>query len=301
MEGMYVNILITGGTGFVGKNLTRSLITKGYHIFIMTRSPELYKNSSQVTYIDYDYATNKLPTIYAVVNLAGDSLFGYWTKRKKEKILTSRVNTTKNVIQMIEQMNKKPEVFITGSAIGYYGTSTDLIFTEDTTESGNDFLAHVVTEWERTARKAESMGIRTVYARFGVILGQEGALPLMSLPVKLFIGGKIGHGEQWISWIHIEDVVNLLTYCLTNEKLHGPVNLTAPHPKRNKDFLRTLTTIYKRPYWLPTPGSFIRIVLGEMSELVTKGQFVLPEKALNNDFSFSYPHLSEALKSVKSL
>ena len=301
MEGMYVNILITGGTGFVGSNLTNTLIEKGYHVFIMTRTPELYKSSSQVSYIDYEYATNKLPTIHAIINLAGDSLFGYWTKRKKETILTSRENTTKKVIQMMEQMNKKPEVFITGSAIGYYGTSTDLIFTENTTESGNDFLAHVVTEWESTAKKAESMGIRTVYARFGVILGQEGALPLMSLPVKLFVGGKIGLGEQWISWIHIEDVVNLLTYCLTNKKLHGPVNLTAPHPKRNKDFLKTLTTIYKRPYWFPTPAPLMRIILGEMSELVTKGQFVLPEKALNNDFSFSYPHLSGALKSIKSL
>lgn len=301
MEGMYLNILITGGTGFVGTNLTNTLIEKGYHIFIITRTPELYKNSNQVTYVNYEYPVNQLPTIYAVFNLAGDSLFGYWTKRKKETILTSRVNTTKKVIQMMEQMKIKPAVFITGSAIGFYGTSTDLIFTENTVESGNDFLAHVVTKWEATAKKAESMGIRTVYARFGVILGQEGALPLMSLPIQLFVGGKIGRGEQWISWIHIEDVVNLLIYCLSNEKLDGPLNLTAPQPKRNKDFLKTLTKIYKRPYWLPTPTLFMRIVLGEMSELVTKGQFVLPEKALAHHYQFSYLNLREALKSVRSL
>src|SRR5699024_2813471 len=141
---MYVNILITGGTGFVGENLTRTLIIKGFHMFIMTRTPELYKNSNQVTYINYKYPINQLQTIYDLIILDRDSLFSYWTKRKKETILTSRVNTTKKVIQMMEQMNTKPAVFINGSAIGYYGTSTDLIFTENTVKSGNDFLAYVV-------------------------------------------------------------------------------------------------------------------------------------------------------------
>lgn len=301
MEGIHLNILITGGTGFVGKNLTKSLVEKGHHVFILTRSPANYKDTNHVTHINYHHSIEELPTIYAVINLAGDSLFGYWTKKKKETILASRIETTEKVIHMMKEMKVKPAVFISGSAIGYYGTSTDLIFTEHAATSGNDFLAHVVTEWEGTAKEAESIGVRTIYARFGVILGQEGALPLMRLPVKLFAGGRIGDGEQWLSWIHIKDVVNLLTYCLTNEKITGPLNFTSPYPKRNKDFIKTLANVSKRPNWLPTPPLLMRITLGEMSELITKGQFVLPEKAQANQYQFSYPNLREALGHIKSL
>lgn len=297
---MHLNILITGGTGFVGKSLTNELIKRNDHVFVMSRTPELHKNCSHITYIDYEYPVDKLPPIYAVINLAGDSLFGYWTKQKKASILTSRIKSTDKIVQIIKQMKTKPTVFISGSAIGFYGTSTDLVFTEKTVASGNDFLADVVTKWENTAKQIESMGIRTIYARFGLILGQEGALPLMTLPVKFGVGGKIGHGEQWISWIHIDDAVNLLIHCLTNHEITGPLNVTAPHPKRNKDFLKVLTKTYKRPYWLPTPSLILRIFLGEMSDLITKGQFVLPEKALANHFQFSYPNLSEALKQIRN-
>lgn len=298
---MHLNILITGGTGFVGKNLTKALVKQGHHVFILTRSPKNYNDSKNITHIDYNYQVNKLPTIYAVINLAGDSLFGYWTKRKKDLILSSRIETTKKTIQIIKQMNVKPAVFISGSAIGFYGTSTDLIYTEKTTDSGGDFLADVVQKWEHTAREAENLGIRTIYARFGIILGQEGSLPLMTLPVKLFIGGKIGSGEQWLSWIHIQDVVNLLIFCITNSQVEGPINMTAPHPIRNKDFIKTLTKGFNRPYWLPTPTLLLRIGLGEMSQLITEGQFVLPEKALTHHFQFSHANLHEALKNIQSL
>lgn len=298
---MHLNILITGGTGFVGKNLTKSLVEKGHHVFILTRSPAHYKDTNHVTHINYDHSIEELPTIYAVINLAGDSLFGYWTTKKKEAILTSRIETTNKVIHMMKEMKVKPAVFISGSAIGYYGTSTDLIFTEHTATPGNDFLAHVVTEWENTAKEAENLGVRTLFARFGVILGQEGALPLMKLPVKLFAGGRIGDGEQWLSWIHIKDVVNLIIYCLTNEKIAGPINFTSPYPKRNKDFIKTLAKVSKRPNWLPAPPLLMRIILGDMSELITKGQFVLPEKAQANQYQFSYPKLREALEHIKSL
>src|SRR5690625_3007218 len=164
-----MNILIAGGTGFVGRNLTKSLIKEGHHVFILTRTPTNSKDSNRVTHISYNHPINMIPTIYAVINLAGDSLFGYWTTKKKENILTSRIETTKKLIQMMKQMKIKPSVFISGSAIGYYGTSTDLIFTEKTVEPGNDFLAQVVTKWESTAKEAEDLGIRTIYARFGVI------------------------------------------------------------------------------------------------------------------------------------
>lgn len=293
-----MNILITGGTGFVGKSLTKYLVEKDYHIFILTRSPTKYKNSKSITHIGYDHPINKLPTIYAVINLAGDSLFGYWTTKKKDTILSSRIQTTKKTIQIIKQMKVKPSVFISGSAIGFYGTSTDLTFTENTTESGTDFLASVVQKWELAASEIESLGIRTIYARFGMILGDRGALPLMTLPVKLFAGGKIGHGEQWLSWIHIEDVTNLLLFCIRNEDIEGPVNFTAPYPMRNKDFIKTLTEVSKRPYWLTTPASLMRVALGEMSDLITKGQFVLPGKAQAHHFRFLYSKLNDALKNI---
>lgn len=297
---MYLNILITGGTGFVGKNLTTSLVKKGHQVFILTRSPSDYKDSNNITHIDYNYQIDKLPTIYAVINLAGESLFGYWTKKKKDTILSSRIETTKKVIQIIKQMKVKPSVFINGSAIGFYGTSTDLIYTEKTTDPGRDFLANVVQKWELTAGEAEKLGIRTIYARFGVILGQEGALPLMTLPIKLFVGGKISSGQQWLSWVHINDVVNLLIFCMTNDKIEGPFNITAPNPIRNKDFIKTLSKVFNRPYWLTTPKVLMRIGLGEMSQLITQGQFVLPDKALTHNYQFSYPNLHEALENIQS-
>lgn len=295
-----LNILITGGTGFVGKNLIEALADKGHHFYILTRSPNSHTNTKQTTFINYDHQVEQLPIIHAVINLAGDSLFGYWTKKKKDNILTSRVKTTEKLINLMRNLSKKPEVFISASAVGFYGTSEDNIFSENTPKSGDDFLANVVVEWENTAKQAELLGIRTVYARFGIILGKEGSLPLMSLPVKLFTGGKIGHGEQWMSWVHIKDAVELIIFCLLNNKIKGPVNVTAPHPKRNKDFMKILASELKRPYWFPAPRPLIRLAMGEMSELITKGQYVLPKKAEACNFNFSYPHLKEALHDIFS-
>ena len=291
-----MNILVSGGTGFVGKHLTNRLIHKGHHVFIITRTPQAYESTENVTYLHYD--AKLLPRIHAVINLAGDSLFGYWTKRKKERILSSRINTTQTLINLMKQLPEKPQAFISASAVGFYGTSHDVIFTEKTIQPGDDFLARVVVDWEKTARQAIDAGIRTVILRLGVILGEEGALPLMSLPVKLGVGGKIGSGEQWTSWIHIDDVISLILFSLENHQLEGPINATAPHPVRNKDLIRTLAYFLKRPYWFPTPASVMRLAMGEMSELITKGQFVLPQKALDNGFTFKYPTLEAALKEI---
>lgn len=293
-----MNILITGGTGFVGRKLTHALLEKGHHVYILTRSPEKHINTSQITYYDYEQPAETFPAIHGVVNLAGESLFGYWSKQKKEAILTSRIETTEKVIDLIKQLHKKPDVLINGSAIGYYGVSEDLIFTEKTTKPGDDFLAKVVMEWENAAKQAEELDIRTVYTRFGVILGDEGALPYMQLPVKLFAGGKIGTGEQWVSWVHIEDVIGLILFCLSNQHIAGPVNITAPHPNRNKDFTKIMAAELKRPYWFKVPYPFIRIAIGEMSQLIAKGQYVLPGKAHVWNFPFSFPYLKDALRNI---
>jgi uncharacterized protein (TIGR01777 family) len=298
--GHELNILMTGGTGFVGGNLIQSFRKENHHTYILTRSPEKHPNTKYATYISYNNPVKQLPIIHAVINLAGESLFGYWSNRKKRAILNSRMETTNQVIDMIKQLERKPEVFISGSAIGYYGASEDIMFSEETTLPGNDFLADVVVQWETCAKQAEELGIRTVYTRFGVILGSKGALPYMSLPVKMFAGGKIGNGQQWVSWVHIEDVVRLLTFCLTNTQINGPVNVTAPYPKRNKDLMKALAKVLKRPYWFPVPSPFVHAAIGEMSQLITKGQYVLPKKALDNRFEFSYPFLMGAIRAINT-
>ncbi|WP_100013315.1 TIGR01777 family oxidoreductase [Lentibacillus sediminis] len=293
-----MNILITGGTGFVGKHLTKSLTEKDHHVYILTRSKASHTDTERVSYIGYDDPIGQLPAMQACINLAGESLFGYWTKRKKEAILTSRIETTRQIIEIMKQLRSKPEVFISGSAVGFYGISEDMIFTESTSDPGSGFLAEVSAKWEETASVAENLGIRTVYTRFGVILGEEGAYPLMRLPVKLFVGGKIGNGEQWLSWVHIDDVVNLIQFCLFTREISGPVNVTAPHPKRNKDFTKMVAKAEKRPYWLPVPSSMLELMLGEMSQLVVKGQYVLPKKAQSHGYQFAYPRAEQALKNL---
>lgn len=294
-----MNILVAGGTGFVGQALVKRLVNRGDHTFILTRSPHKHTNNHLITYLDYSIHPASLPMIDAVINLAGDSLFGYWTEKKKHSIQTSRMQVTKKLIDLITPLKHKPEVFINASAIGYYGTSEERIFTEHTITPGNDFLAKVATTWEKEASRAHTLDIRTVYVRFGVILERNGgALPLMSMPVKLFAGGKIGHGEQWISWIHLHDVINMLMFTLDHKHISGPINATAPYPQRNKDFMKTLSATLQRPCWLPAPAPIMRITLGEMSELITKGQYVLPKRIQSYGYSFTFPKLEVALKAI---
>ncbi|WP_077324565.1 TIGR01777 family oxidoreductase [Virgibacillus siamensis] len=294
-----MNVLITGGTGFVGQHLTKALTDKEHHVYILTRFPDRHQDTENTVFIAYDHPVSQLPNIHSVVNLAGDSLFGYWSSRKKDSIRNSRMETTMAVMNLVKNMDIKPDVFISGSAVGFYGMSEDLMFTEQTTVQGRDFLAKVVSEWEKTASQAETMGIRTIYSRFGVILGEGGAYPLMRMPVKMYAGGKIGNGEQWMSWIHIKDAVRLLLFCLFNDHISGPVNFTAPEPRRNKEFMKELANILNRPYWLPAPASIMTAALGEMSQLITKGQYVLPGKALEHNFQFAYPTLKTALTQLE--
>lgn len=294
-----MNILITGGTGFIGSRFVEKCVEQGHHVYVITRNQNKYTDSEHVSYINFDYPTDQLPSIQAVVNLAGESLLGYWTEEKKKRILTSRIETTEKLIQMIREMDTKPASFISASAIGFYGTCEEQIFTEHTSVAGDDFLASVASEWESTARIVEDLGIRTLYTRFGLVLDKAaGSLPLMALPFKLFVGGKVGNGEQWISWIHIDDCIELLYFVLTNEEVHGPVNFTAPYPQRNIDFSKILAATIRRPGFIKAPAPILKLALGEMSELITKGQHVLPEKAESYGYTFKYAHLEDALGDI---
>lgn len=294
-----MDILISGGTGFIGKKLGNLLVSEGHRLFIYTRQPEKYTCTKQVTYLGTDDISQQLPPIDVVINLAGESLFGYWTKQKKQKIIESRLRTTEKIVELIRQMNTKPKVFVTASAVGYYGTSQQMIFTENSQGTNTDFLSEVTRRWEQVAKEAELLGVRTVYARFGVVLDRkQGAFPLMTLPFRLFVGGKIASGKQWISWIHIDDCIHLLRYAIANENISGPLNLTTPQPIRNQEFSRIIAQTLKRPAIFPVPAILLRILLGEMSQLITEGQYVLPQKALEQNFLFKYRHFSEAARDL---
>lgn len=296
---MRLNILMTGGTGFIGSRFVQKLVDEGHQVYVLTRQPKKHQDTQSVTYISYQYSMNRLPFIHAIVNLAGESLFGYWTEEKKDEIIESRVEVTEQLASMLMQMKTKPNVFITGSAVGFYGTAGEVIFTEDTKYPSSDFLGSVTKKWEAAAHVAEDLGIRTVYARLGIVLHKdEGALPRMAMPIKYGLGGKIGSGEQWISWIHINDCINLLYFALMNEAIEGPMNVTAPHPKRNKEFTDTLAAILKRPNIFNVPASVVKSIAGEMAQLVTEGQYVLPKKAIDNEFIFHYEHLEDALEDI---
>lgn len=300
-----MKIAITGGTGFVGTVLTEQLKREGHQVYILTRSPKKHTNSDQVKYVGWlkeeHHPEKELPALDAIVNLAGESLnSGRWTEERKQSILNSRIKATEGVIDLINALPEKPEVLVNASAVGYYGQSKTKTFTEETTEPGKDFLANVVVEWEERASQAAEKGVRTVFVRFGIILGKDGALPKMILPYKLMIGGNLGSGEQWMSWIHIDDVVGLLDYAIHNKKIYGPLNGTSPNPKRNKDFGQTLGDVLNRPHWVPAPSFALKAALGDMSTLLLDGQCVLPKKAMAHGYTFHHPELEPALKSIIS-
>jgi uncharacterized protein len=298
-----MKIAIAGGTGFVGKALTNYFAKQEHDIYILTRKARPSTNN-RIHYIEWltpESETEKfLPPLNAFINLAGESInSGRWTDKRKQRIINSRLSATKAVLQLMTKLEHKPEVFINASAIGIYGTSWNETFTESSTKTGSDFLARTVTAWEEEAKKAEQLGVRTVLARFGIILGKdEGALPRIVLPYKLFTGGTVGSGDQWLSWVHIKDVVRSVEFILNNENISGSVNITAPHSAKMKEFGQTIAKVLHRPHWLPAPSFALRLLLGEMSILVLEGQRVLPEKLQKLGFNFSFPYLEEALSDI---
>ncbi|MFC7320235.1 TIGR01777 family oxidoreductase [Halobacillus campisalis] len=298
-----MNIVVTGGTGFVGSKLTEELVQSGHHVYILTRNPDGHENTASTTFVgwlkDEFSPWEELPSVDAIVNLAGESLnSGRWTEEKKQSIMQSRIDATEGVLELIQKLKTKPEALINASAVGYYGQSKTKTFTEETVEPGDDFLANVVVEWEKRAAKAADLGVRTAYIRFGIVLGEQGALPKMAIPYKLMIGGRIGSGEQWISWIHVDDVVGLIRYAIEHSHVKGPVNGTAPNPKRNKDFGQTLGDVINRPHWIPAPAFALKTALGEMSIMLLGGQSVVPKKAIEYGYEFKYPELEPALQSI---
>ncbi|MCM3707915.1 MULTISPECIES: TIGR01777 family oxidoreductase [Cytobacillus] len=299
-----MRIAITGGTGFVGSALVKKLLDKKHELFILTRNTANKNPSKNLNYVqwlnDDDSPEDALESIDVFINLAGESInSGRWTDQRKKRILNSRITATREVLRIISRLEEKPYTLINASAVGYYGTSLNETFTESKRKSGTDFLAETVKFWEEEASKAEEFEVRTVFCRFGIILEKnDGALPRIALPYKLFAGGPVGTGDQWVSWIHLDDVVNGILHCIEHEQLQGPVNFTSPNPLKMKKFGKILGDVLNRPHWLPAPGFALKIALGEMSTLVLEGQKVLPEKLQTFGYDFLFPDLRSALRNI---
>lgn len=298
-----MKIAITGGTGLVGKALSNELVRKGHEVFILTRKAK-EQGSDSVRLVQWlnpgDQPERQLEGVDAIVNLAGATINGRWTEEYKQKIIDSRIKATTEVKRIIMTLNDKPPVLINASAVGYYGTSLAGEFNEQS-GPGNDFLADTVQRWESAANEVKEFGTRVVLCRFGLILDKNGgALPRMILPYKFFGGGKVGTGDQWLSWIHITDVIRGIIFAIQSSKLKGPVNFVAPSPVTMHQFGKTLSQVMDRPHWLPVPAFALKIALGEMSLLVLEGQKAIPEKLLNSGFSFQYPELKKALREILS-
>ena len=297
-----MKIVIAGGTGFVGRALCETFSKAGHEIIVLTRNKrqQTHPNVAYVEWLhDKKVDVSRLSNVDAVINLAGESINARWTKKKKAEILNSRLKAAEAIYKLIQQLEKKPNVYIQASAIGFYGTSETETFTEQASKPGHDFLAHVASKWEEAGKVIENEGIRTVYMRFGLILSKDdGALPRIILPYKWFFGGKLGKGNQWASWVHIEDVCSMIRFAIENENINGPLNVTAPNPVTMNELGKTAAKILKRPHWLSVPAFALKLILGEMSTLVLDGQRVLPEKALENGFHFQFETLDEALENL---
>jgi uncharacterized protein len=296
-----MKIAVTGGTGFIGSKLTSALTELGHSVYILTRNPDNKPEQPSVTYVKWlsDDAKPELELegIDAIVNLAGESIGeGRWTKERKERIKSSRIDATREVISILQKLTKTPDVLVNASATGYYGNSSKVTFTEQSPPIERNFLADVVIDWESEASKAKELGVRTVYTRFGIVLSkEEGALNRMLLPYKLFAGGPLGSGTQWFSWVHIDDVIGLILFSLTNDTVEGPLNVTSPNPMQMNEFGKTVGEVLGRPHWIPAPSFALKIALGEMSTLVLDGQIVLPEKAEKLGYNHHYKELKPAL------
>jgi uncharacterized protein (TIGR01777 family) len=295
-----MKVLVTGGLGFIGAQLSKRLVEKGHHVTVVDHAPEPAAGTPQgVTYVGAD-TTMKGPWQDAVagqdaiINLAGTSIFTRWNEKTKQLMYDSRILTTRNVVEAMEQ--NKEMLLCSTSAVGYYGFRGDEAVAEEDSP-GSDFLAQLSVDWENEANKGTEKGARVVITRFGIVLGKTGgALKQMIPAFKKFVGGPLGSGEQWFSWIHVEDLLRAFLFVFDNKDIRGPVNLCSPNPIRNKDLAKALGKVLSRPSFLRTPAFTLRLVLGEFGSVLLEGQKVVPAKLLQHGFRFRYPEIMEALQ-----
>ncbi len=301
-----MKIAITGATGLVGSRLVQRL--QQHQILVFTRNPSKaqkvfpassYPNLEVVQYTPQESGEwqQRISGCDAVVNLAGEPIAERWSPQQKQAIMESRQLGTRKIVEAIAQAEQKPKVLVSGSAVGYYGTSETGTF-DETSSSGNDFLASVCQNWEAEAEKVKEYGVRLVIFRIGIVLANGGALGKMIGPFKMFAGGPIGSGRQWFSWIHRDDLVGLICEAIEREDFSGTYNATAPNPVRMGELCQTLGEVMNRPSWLPVPDFVLEILLGDGAIVVLEGQRVLPEQTLATGYNFKYPELKPALVEI---
>ena len=298
-----MHLLITGGTGFIGEALCKkpnNLQEKPANITVLSRKSA--KDAQQIcganTQIINSLANFDQPA-NAIINLAGEPIANKrWSQQQKHKIQQSRFQTTAELLAYIKRCDHKPDCFISGSAVGYYGDQGDAVITEDS-DFHPEFSHELCAQWEALANQASDLGVRVCLLRTGLVVGLEGGfLTRMLLPFKLGLGGRIGDGRQWMSWVHLDDIVNMILFLIDHHELCGVFNGTAPEPVSNQTFTKTLGKVLNRPTVLPVPAFVLKLALGEMSQLLLTGQQVLPQNFVQAGFKFKYPNLEQALRAA---
>ena len=295
-------LLITGGSGFIGSRLVPVLLDQGHVVTVLTRNPDktaLHFNHA-VTTIEQLNLLNDTDVFDVAINLAGQGITDKrWTPGIKKQLRDSRILTTEKLISYLQAAKKKPECLISGSAIGYYGNQGEKLINEQIS-GDNSFSSKLCFDWEHEAQQAEALGIRTCYLRTGIVLGKKGGALCKMLPAfKLGLGGPMGSGRQWMSWIHIDDLIGIILHVINNKDIKGAINGSAPNPVTNKVFSSTLARVLKRPAFLPMPAFVLKLMLGQMAEeLLLSGQRVIPKKILDAGYEFKYAELENALSEV---
>jgi hypothetical protein len=305
-----MHILIAGGSGLIGEELTARLVINGHDVTILSRKQKItqaYPENVRVLRWDgvrIDKWADEISNNDVIINLAGENLSGKglfplrWTTRRKVLLLRSRVDAGKVLTLAIENAKRKPFLFVQASGIGIYGMERERIV-DESSELGSDYMANLAKQWEASSEPIEDLKIRRVVIRTGVVLsGKGGALRSIVFPYKYYIGGRIGDGQQYYSWIHIKDEVNAILFLIENENAKGVFNLSSPNPVTNNEFGKTISKTIKRPHYFPIPGFFMHLVFGEVANMVLEGQRVYPTRLLKEGFKFKYADLPDALLNI---
>ncbi|HEY7560131.1 MAG TPA: TIGR01777 family oxidoreductase [Candidatus Binatia bacterium] len=300
-----MNVVITGASGFIGSNLAEHLLKQFHTVKLLSRNPPVGQNASKKEWFAWKPGVGgaweqAIDGADGLINLAGEPIAGKrWSEAQKEELRASRINATRSLVSAIAKANAKPKFLISSSAVGYYGPHGDEILTEES-GPGSDFLSRLCVEWEEEARKAETYGVRVALIRTGIVLGKgSGALAKMVPPFKIFMGGPLGSGKQWMPWIHIDDQIGLLSFLMERDNARGAFNGTAPEPVTMEEFSKALGKVLKRPSWAGVPESVLSLLLGEMADMLLTGQRALPQAALKLGYQFKYRTVREALESLR--
>ncbi len=295
-----MKVFMTGANGFVGQKLTKSFIEAGHEVTWLVRSPKRFENSSNNVEMLVGDPTKpgkwqeNVGNFELLINLAGATIFKRWTPDYKKLIYNSRILTTKNLVDA----SARGSTLLSTSAVGYYGFTDDAPL-DESAPTGTGFLAELAADWENEAMKGRDKGLRVVITRFGVVLGQDGgALAQMVRPFKFFVGGPLGSGKQWVSWIHVEDLCRAVLFILENPGIEGPINFCAPDPVQNKTLAKKIGSTINRPSFMPAPEFAINLILGEFGSVILRGQRVIPKKLLDYGFSFKYASIQSALNNL---